>query len=63
MSRTHTKSTEISVKLLHGNLSDEQFRKIMKRIAKAAQARSQRSVGVFCGSESTWLWGKDKADK
>ena len=51
-------TSTLSIKLMHGKLTDAQLLKLMERIAKAAQGRSRRSVGVFCGDQRTWRWGK-----
>jgi hypothetical protein len=52
-------TSTIEIKLLHRNMSDAQFQKLLERIAKAAKGRSNRSAGVRCGKHSTWLWGRD----
>lgn len=44
----HTRS-KIQVTMDHGNMTPDQFKAILEKLAKAAKGKSQRMVRVECG--------------
>lgn len=46
----HPLRAKLDVMIAHSGLTDEQLKKIMKRICKAAKGKSKRVVSIICGS-------------